>query len=285
MSDLLSELPAPVDTKITTAMINQHMAQAFTEEAGYATLFEVANGTGARGKTTFADIVIMNLWPSRGMELVGYEVKSDRGDWLRELKDPAKAWPVMQYCDRWILLSAPAVARLEEIPLNWGWTVFDGEKLREKKKAPVLEPKPLNRTFVGSMLRRPVRDVEAMVKQAVRKREDELEAEVKRRVEAAVAKRASTVDEALAKVAAIKEATGIDLMTWRTNEETVASALKFAMSADPFHRYTGLNNAAREIEGALKTVQALQAGLAEFMPAEQPPTSKKLRATAALDQL
>lgn len=164
--------PAPEPTptaalagKVTTPMVNAHMAETFSEAAGYACLFEVASGTGSNART-FADIVVMNLWPSRGMDLIGYEVKTSRSDWQREMKLPEKAWPVMQYMDRWFLLAAPGVAKLDEVPSNWGFMEFDGRKLKTLKPAPKLEPKALSKTFLGAMLRKPVRDVEGAINRA-----------------------------------------------------------------------------------------------------------------------
>ncbi|MEJ1938550.1 hypothetical protein WDZ92_50795, partial [Nostoc sp. NIES-2111] len=93
---LATEPVALPSGKVTTAMVNAHMAATYSEANGYACLFEVANGTGSNASRA-ADIVVLNLWPSRGMDFNGYEVKTARSDWLRELKQPEKAWPVMQY--------------------------------------------------------------------------------------------------------------------------------------------------------------------------------------------
>jgi hypothetical protein len=86
------------------------------------------------------------------------------------------------------------------------------------------------------------------------------------------------------KVAEIKEATGIDLTGWSATSEDVSAALKFAMSAKPFNRYGGVPGAIREMEGALKRMQDIQALLTEFMPPEAEPrvrtTKKKSRAGA-----
>lgn len=56
-----------------------------------------------------ADAVAMNLWPSRGNVLRGYEFKVSRADWRSELKNPAKAEPIAQYCDHWYLVTPPNI--------------------------------------------------------------------------------------------------------------------------------------------------------------------------------
>jgi hypothetical protein len=58
--------------------------------AAWAFLEQVANGTGYAKKYRWADALAMGLWPSRGMELHGIEVKVSRSDWLRELENPAR---------------------------------------------------------------------------------------------------------------------------------------------------------------------------------------------------
>lgn len=115
---------------------------------------EVGNATGMHCRR-HADAVAMNLWPSRGMELVGFEIKSSRSDWLREMANPEKAEAVMQYCERWYLVvDGEDVARAEEIPVTWGFLVLpDGKKLHQVKEAPLRAAKPIDRGFVASLLR------------------------------------------------------------------------------------------------------------------------------------
>jgi hypothetical protein len=267
MGDLLSGEKLAEPPKVTATAICNHFAQAYLEADGYACMFEVSNGTGSNARTR-ADILVMNLWPSRGHELHGYEVKVSRSDWQSELRQPDKAWPVMQFCDRWFLVSAPGVAKMDEIPVNWGWQEFDGEKLRVRKAAPTLEPKPLSRSFIGAMLRKPIRDVEAMARDAAAKRSRELEKDFKARVASEVERRVKDADEALQKIAAIKVATGIDLMDYSVNDETVAAALKFATSEKPFQRYNGLPSAINSVQAAMNHLQALARRLEEFVPKE-----------------
>jgi hypothetical protein len=269
VSDLLNggRLPDPI--KVDAGAIRNHMAEVYSESNGYACLFEVANGTGHK-VTNFADVVVMSLWPSRGFEIVGYEIKVGRGDWLHELKQPDKAWPVMQFCDRWCLLSAPGVAKMDEIPTTWGWQEFDGEKLRVRKASPVLEAKPLTRAFIGAMLRRPIRDIEAMARTVAEKRKKQLDEEFDHRVQARVSRRQEELAQAAESIDKIKELTGIDLRSWVPPAE-VAAALKFALSEKPFQRYHGLNSAVSEVQGALNNLLRLQSKVAELAPPEPEP--------------
>lgn len=122
----------------------------------YGLLWEVRNGTGFSKKVTrSADAMAMSLWPSRGIGLIGIEIKEARGDWLRELKNPAKAEEIARYCDYWWLVTEKDVAKLDEIPKNWGWLVRTGARLVAKKAAPELKkPKRIDRLFLAALFRK-----------------------------------------------------------------------------------------------------------------------------------
>lgn len=126
----------------------------------WAFLEQVANGTGARAKR-WADAVAMNLWPSRGCEVHGFEVKVSRSDWLTELKDPSKADEVASYCDRWWLAIGDGdIVRPGELPSAWGLIAPDGRGGFAVVKEPgALEPAPLSRGFLAAVLRRATQQV------------------------------------------------------------------------------------------------------------------------------
>jgi len=71
----------------------------------YAFLPAVRDRTGM-GASRTADAMAMSLWPSRGLELFGFEIKVSRMDWLRELKAPEKSEELFGYCDRWYVVVA-----------------------------------------------------------------------------------------------------------------------------------------------------------------------------------
>ena len=126
----------------------------------WALLEEVRNvtGYGHRVRERYADAVAMNMWPSRGLSVLGFEVKVQRSDWVKELRDPAKSAAIQQYCDYWWVVAGDKdLVQPGELPETWGLLVVQGnEKLRLvcKKEAPKLEAKPLDRLFIASMLRR-----------------------------------------------------------------------------------------------------------------------------------
>lgn len=124
----------------------------------YAFLPGVRNGTGAQRTTREADAIAMSLWPSRGTELHGFEVKVSRGDWLRELKEPAKAEEIARRCDRWwVAVAERDMVKPGELPPTWGLLAPRGGKLVQVIEAPRLpERGPLDRAFLAALLRRVV---------------------------------------------------------------------------------------------------------------------------------
>lgn len=120
----------------------------------WAFLPEVRSGTGYLRAVRTADAFAMSLWPSRGLELHGFEVKVSRGDWLRELKDPAKAEDLFAFCDRWwLVVGARDIVKPGELPPTWGLMVPRGEQLIVETEAPKLESQPPDKLLLASILR------------------------------------------------------------------------------------------------------------------------------------
>lgn len=132
-------------------MISHALSVKFSPPA-WAYLEQVPDGTGGY-KSRTADGIAMCLWPSRGLEILGFEIKVFRNDWLRELKTPEKAEAVARYCDRWFVVTTPDVAKKEEVPAGWGLMVLNGGKLWTKKEAPLRKGKKIDRAFMASIFR------------------------------------------------------------------------------------------------------------------------------------
>lgn len=140
-------------TLTSESAVLKALRQRFPAPA-WAMLAGVGNGTGGRADR-WADAVAMSVWPSRGLEIHGFEIKVNRGDFLRELKQPRKAEAVGQYCDRWwIAAGSKKIARPEELPPAWGLLVPHGKTMKIIKDAGRTDAAQLNRTFVAAVLRR-----------------------------------------------------------------------------------------------------------------------------------
>jgi hypothetical protein len=212
-------MPAAHD--LVTQLRERYPSKAF------AFFEQVARGTGWHANR-HADAVAMSLWPSRGLELIGFEVKCYRGDWKRELDDPEKADEIAAFMDRWYIVAASdGIVAADELPATWGLLVSDGKKLKCVKEAKSLEPKPLTRHFLAALLRR-ASENEAGI----------LSAEYERGREAGIAngpdehqRRMKQKDAEIAdlkkEIADFEEASGVELNRW--NYGRIGDAVKLIM--------------------------------------------------------
>ena len=119
-----------------------------------AFLPEFRGGTGW-GREQRADAIAMHLWPSLGLELIGFELKVSRSDWLHEVKNPLKAQVMKQFCDKWYLVMPDkTIIKDDELPEDWGFMFVEKGKIKIGKEAPRLTSKPIDRLFLASLMRR-----------------------------------------------------------------------------------------------------------------------------------
>ncbi len=152
MADTADLLDEP--TKVTTAdELRALLRRKFPAEA-FAMLYEVRDAAGFSAQRS-ADVVMVGLWPSRGCQIDGMEIKVSRSDWLRELKKPEKAEAFVPYCDRWWIVAGNMdVVKLSELPPTWGLMVPSCRGLKIVTEAPKLDAKPLDRSLLAAMLKR-----------------------------------------------------------------------------------------------------------------------------------
>lgn len=127
----------------------------------WAFLTDVPNSTGYAQRRT-CDALAMNLWPSTGLELHGFELKVSRNDWVRELRQPDKATELKRFCDRWWLVAGDDTVcpNARDLPTSWGLIVARNGNLVIDYPAPKLTPEPLERGFVAALVRKVARLME-----------------------------------------------------------------------------------------------------------------------------
>lgn len=148
----MRELPnPPKPSPITERTLLDALAAKFAPEA-YAFLEHVPDSTGSVNRTI--DGIAMGLWPSRGLDLHGFEVKISRGDWLRELKNPKKAegWRF----DYFWLVTPLDVVKPDEVPHAWGLMELrpTTRKLTVTKPAPDMKPEAITRRMLAALMRK-----------------------------------------------------------------------------------------------------------------------------------
>jgi len=217
----------------------------------WAIFFEVGDGTGAN-QHRWADAVAMNLWPSRGLALHGFEIKVSRSDWRTELKNPAKAESVAQYCDYWWIVAPAGIVPHEDLPETWGlYEVNEAGKITQAVAAGKRQSQPFGRPFLAALLRRAGQvdadDIHKAVMAQTEKIREQFEKSYKRDLEAST----EHYRDVQARLTEIKSSTGIDLLHWAPTEE-IAAAVKFVLTVGAFDSYCGVDRIRRSLQHALE---------------------------------
>ena len=223
----------------------------------WALFAEVANGTGGDARRR-ADAVVMNLYPSRGLAIHGFEIKEARGDWIREMKDAAKADVIASKCDYWWLVAGSLhVVKDGELPHGWGLLVLRDGKLRQMTSATSRERESddIPRPFVAALLRRAA---EASASQA-------------------------EIDAAVAKVVAERNAAHERALRMRGGDGSEVARLKEVIAE--FERVSGVHLSsynAGHVGDVVRYLSSIggRAGLAKVLAAMREQTARLARETA-----
>jgi hypothetical protein len=219
----------------------------------WAFLPKVRNGTGFQAIARTADALAMSLWPSRGLDVYGFEVKVYRADWLRELNNPQKAEEIFSFCDYWYIVTPPGIVVKEELPKTWGLLEIAGTVLRAKVEAPKLSPKPVDRLFLAALLRKVTENMaaEQQLEQAKKRGRDEgfeEGKEVSRREIAYAEEKQKAAEE---RIEEFERATGLRYDSWRPVAE-VAQAVKIVLNGEDKRIVERLKRIREEIAGLLE---------------------------------
>lgn len=253
--------------RVTAADIRRAMLARWTAQE-WAIMWEVTPATGAHARQRYADAVMMSLWPSRGLEIHGVEIKVSRSDWKREARDPTKAEAVGAYCDRWWVHVAPKVIHdLSEVPPAWGVREFDGKAWRTVREAEKTAARALDRGFLASLLRRADGDRRNEIQRAADAMISEQRETINKRIEDGVANRCrpleNQVESLRRQMVEFEEASGLTLKAFASMSQAreVGRLVKWAMKTGVAARYGGV---ATFIERGQKLLSDLQSASAEL---------------------
>ncbi len=113
------------------------------------------------GNARTADGIAISLWQSRGISILGFEIKASRRDWLVELKSPEKADAIARYCDQWwVVTMTRDCIQGAELPPSWGWICLENKKIDIIVEAEKLDSCPLDKEFVASVLKRAYAEID-----------------------------------------------------------------------------------------------------------------------------
>jgi hypothetical protein len=144
-------------TAMTEADLTALLVQRYSFQAGngqrYVTAAQVRSHAGFDAKRT-ADFIAMDLWPSQGLPFHGHEIKVSRADWLRELKDPAKADEFTPYMNFWwVAVPDAAIVRPGELTDGWGLLAVRDGRLAVARKAARRDALPMPPSRLAALLR------------------------------------------------------------------------------------------------------------------------------------
>lgn len=251
-----------LSTNIWNALRRRYKAPEF------ALFSEVRDALGWAGKGS-CDAVAFGLWPSRGMAMLGFEIKTDRRDWLRELKKPEKAERFAALCDEWWVVTTPDVLDESELPLGWGWLLLPktgravGKKLKLKRAATRKAEQPeLPREFITALLRRAhaMTQDEGMIKGARQEGYDDGFAEGRKKNEAeseirVLKSRVSAAQEEVRLYEEAKAEAGMeDFSSW--DMKRLAKHVKMLQRASPGRLVMSYRNALRSVQGIATTLES-----------------------------
>lgn len=225
----------------------------------WAFLSHVPNGTGSQ-KTREIDAVAMNLWPSRGCALLGFEVKVTRADWQRELLNPRKAEEGLGLCDAAWVVAPAGVVQKAEVPASWGALELgaDGRfSVLKEPEARLVRVKVFPRGFVAALLRAAARVApEAQIEEARSSGEQSGIAEgreIERKISGHFQERLKELE---AKVAAFEEASGIKIVDhWGAGPARVGAVVREVLHGGHSRALARLRGMEQELERLAASVR------------------------------
>lgn len=228
---------APATEKPTAKHVLEAVRERFCSPS-YALLTEVADATGMAAKRRI-DAIAMSLYPSRGLDLHGIEIKVSASDLKRELDDPDKAEAIAKHCRYWWIAAPKGVAKPASLPTNWGLLEVSEGIATVKKQAIALQPSPPTWEFLAAVMRRATeQSVDAEMLKAERQRGwKEGHAEGKRSADNLANLHSSWREacEALRKqVKEFEQAAGVEIVAWRAGQ--IGEAVKTVLSAEKLRR-------------------------------------------------
>ena len=239
--------------QVINALRNKYPSSA------YAFLTQVGNSTGWECNR-WADVIVMSLWPSRGLEIIGFEIKVSRQDWVKELKHPDKADTIANYCDSWYLvLGDEEILQFGELPMGWGLMVPQTKKTlkvaTESKRS--IKPKLIDKNFLASILRQTSKQ---LTKSSELRREYNsgysagIE-EGKERLKYSVESKTDQIQTLKNEIKDFENASGVDITDWRHNSSKIGDAVKIVLDGSYIRELENLESLQKRASNCTKSIE------------------------------
>lgn len=220
-----------------------------------------------------ADAIRIGCWKSRGYALEGFELKATRSDWLRELKEPAKADTIARFLDRWWIVAPTGIVNRDELPVSWGLMQLRADgKLVVSVQATKRKPDPPDRYVVAMLARAGFMQSRA---ELTRERE-RIGKQIDERVEQRLKLRdpdeqlRSRVEELERAISEFEAASGIRLHEGWHGPGKVGQVVRWALEHQRDPRWSAaIERAARLLTNELRQLEELREALAAAIPSQE----------------
>ena len=214
----------------------------------WALFFEVGSGTGANCKR-HADALAMNMYPSRGLSIVGFEIKVSHSDLKHELENPVKAEEIARFCNEWFLVVPEGLIKKDDlIPAAWGVIECKDGRLWVNKKAEQLNPQPITKDFMAAVLRSAGKVDEKTFHVAINKVRNECMEGYQESVKSQVEMQTRRLRESIKKYEQFEQLTGEKIGAY-TDVEGLAERWKLATNIQHLYgKYDGIKAVLRQAE-------------------------------------
>ena len=226
----------------------------------YTLLFEVRNKTGYGISTTrYADAIVLDLYPSKGLYMSGFEFKTTRTDLINDLRNPSKHQEISKHCNFWwLVVGDRKIIKDGEIPEKWGLMVPRGKQLVIKKHAPLTETPDVPKYFMASLLRSALRvsPAEEEIRVAVDRAIQQERPTSKANIEYKVKSQRGEIDSLQRSITAFEEKSGMKIQTW--NVGRMGEAVKFVMEGGLKGLETRIRTIKRDSDQISKIAQTVE---------------------------
>jgi len=256
----------------TTGNVNQMLWNRYTEKGEYVVLFDVPNVVGTKQERR-CDAIAIGMWGSTGRLIHGFEIKTSRSDWLREVKDVSKADPFIEQCDRWWLVTGDmSISKPEEIPEAWGWMNATKTGLRIQRPAKPLPQSEVHikRLWAFALIRRAAErgDINSPeFTAALQRHRDEVERRAEGRIKAETARAVPELERLRERVETFEKDSGMKLDDWRLGNVGKLARTLHAISGDGYRGFTA------QLERQLLALESLVNGTRKTLAAVEAPAS------------
>lgn len=132
---------------VLTGRAQLSLGNRYSRDKGWSLFFEV------HYKKRRADCIAFNIYPARNFQIVGFEIKASRSNWLKELEHLEKSDSLIQQCDAWYIVEArPDIVKKGELPDGWGLLSLKGSRIHIRVR-PTIDVNPeISREFFARVI-------------------------------------------------------------------------------------------------------------------------------------